>query len=1007
MIHACKHCDMYSSTIEDIKSHCIKHHNLLPNEDTTKYFQSFRPLGKISPEPLTLPANPPNGRKRGRPRKHPRGNLTQTATVVGIGNESIPIMALVPTSNSNQNAKPKRRPGRPRKSEQAPQVSVEDQKKKELAQIQSFWDEENLRCRNCKMKFSRLRQLRSHRCLVDVLDKMLSAPNEEEEEASKKSSDDEIQMVNSSISVKVPEKKSKAVLKIDVSEEEKVKIEKAIFEHEIPQSVNDNVPAYTRNANKHALKVYTCPYCEKFFKFKQGMIHHIRLHTNYKPFKCSICDYASASKGNLKVHERKHTGERFKCSWCAFTTISRGHLNMHEKRHKKKVRTICELCHKNVYTPPNLLRHLETSHQIKVPGKAQQYYEKMRMQSREGKRALLFQCNVCNRKFKAKHAHDNHMKLHQDEKPFLCSLCDYKSYQQQFLEQHTRKHRQVYICSICKDRHLSTILLKEHFATHVAEQNGAVPEQDSTFLDSLNCSIYLAEVIDPELESAALGREPAGEFEAASVDYIQEAGIAILQEGVPQGSNLGPSQSTVKYGGDDVTEAELKEILTVDQCTLKYKRLNKATLEAIQKLYGQLECKTCGKLYMYKTHLENHAKSHLEEREFKCSHENCGYSSHAALNLKNHEESKHGGVQYKCAECGFQTSSNMYLQTHMRRHAVPDAFKCTRCDAKFGLEREVKDHILDNHPSMLQEEIEGIIGRRTHLYRKSKKEWFQCENCPQRFRMLSELRQHLWMHQGVTPYKCDICGHGTRSMSNLKTHMLRHSDAKTHLCDECGKSFKTKNSLRVHGLSQHSEVSRNKEVYKISIKCNYCDFTCVQRSQLKKHLETHSGSRPYKCGICIQHYSNSKCGLRSHYSKQHPDAEFDESLLQDVAEVAGDSVAMEQQQTVMQYKCAQCQALCASYQLLEEHLRREHNLEIATTGEETAAAALIQAAEMAESSMEESIVVQDDHGNLGMKSAAELLQQIISMQGLGNLPTGGNQVQIQLPISGNITNDGE
>lgn len=50
-----------------------------------------------------------------------------------------------------------------------------------------------------------------------------------------------------------------------------------------------------------------CPQCQWSCGGKGGMssfVHHIRTHTGGKPYKCPIplCDFASATKGNLKAH---------------------------------------------------------------------------------------------------------------------------------------------------------------------------------------------------------------------------------------------------------------------------------------------------------------------------------------------------------------------------------------------------------------------------------------------------------------------------------------------------------------------------------------------------------------------------------------------------------------------------------------------------------------------------------------------------------------------------------
>ena len=51
---------------------------------------------------------------------------------------------------------------------------------------------------------------------------------------------------------------------------------------------------------------YSCSKCSKSFYGKRDLYTHNRIHTGEKPFKCHICSYACAIKGNLTKHMKRH-----------------------------------------------------------------------------------------------------------------------------------------------------------------------------------------------------------------------------------------------------------------------------------------------------------------------------------------------------------------------------------------------------------------------------------------------------------------------------------------------------------------------------------------------------------------------------------------------------------------------------------------------------------------------------------------------------------------------------
>ncbi|XP_042346614.1 zinc finger protein ZFAT-like isoform X2 [Plectropomus leopardus] len=331
-------------------------------------------------------------------------------------------------------------------------------------------------------------------------------------------------------------------------------------------------------------------------------------------------------------------------------------------------------------------------------------------------------------------------------------------------------------------------------------------------------------------------------------------------------------------------------------------RLNMESFQRLRKIYGDLECQYCGKLFWYKVHYNVHVRTHTKEHLHYCT--KCSYSSITKSSLKRHQIQKHSGLLLPCSNpgCKYTTPDKYKLQAHLRTHQEQGvSVTCPVCQQSYP-EHKLKHHIKTAHPDTLPVQGKGLMVQRAE----------KCPYCDSYFlKNSSDFQRHIWAHQGLKPYVCTVCDYAGRSRSNLKTHMNRHNTERRHLCDLCGKKFKSKVTLKSHRLSHTDEGKR--------FQCSECDFTSVSKPSLLRHMEQHAEFKPFRCAHC--HYSCNIAGpLKRHYNLKHPDQKY-----QNAGPGLPNSDALIQQGGM---KCPECEFVYGTKWELNRHLKSKHSLKV-------------------------------------------------------------------------------
>ncbi|XP_061182896.1 ras-responsive element-binding protein 1-like isoform X2 [Saccostrea echinata] len=183
---------------------------------------------------------------------------------------------------------------------------------------------------------------------------------------------------------------------------------------------------------------------------------------------------------------------------------------------------------------------------------------------------------------------------------------------------------------------------------------------------------------------------------------------------------------------------------------------------------------------------------------------------------------------------------------------------------------------------------------------------------------------HFEVENGM--FKCEFCGVLKTDVTELKTHLRGHTGERPFLCLVCNRAFNAKRTLlyhqfSVHGIEHKSVAARYPDIRKRKFEagelvdesviqevdkkrrkfenehgvdlvtdpldnslpflvngvvvenskkrvCEICKKVCMKPSDLKRHMMSHTGERPFKCEVCGKPF-RAKNSMMYHLKSAH------------------------------------------------------------------------------------------------------------------------------------------
>ncbi|KAF2362957.1 Zinc finger C2H2-type [Trinorchestia longiramus] len=347
------------------------------------------------------------------------------------------------------------------------------------------------------------------------------------------------------------------------------------------------------------------------------------------------------------------------------------------------------------------------------------------------------------------------------------------------------------------------------------------------------------------------------------------------------------------------TEKNSPEVITGDWLPLasglpKSARIHvAATKKRGVKRRARYKCPICAKMFLregrYKYHIFLHGSVDVQCLECKQK-----FNDHKQLS-RHQLESKHSGVGI--VEMGFPGLKNVDTKLHCRicpnmsfdtvteyethqssvHESSSKRFSCSHCDKKFLYDYSLRSHVTLCH----SDDSQDGAGR------SGTDRSYPCDACGKVFRHLSSLAYHTdSAHSKGRVFVCSLCGAVFKHKQVLQRHYSVHSSERPHECQVCKKRFKTRVNLLNHAASHSTEKKYSCEIcfkqfnYLTSIalhlrshtgekpfSCRYCGKKFAQRGNMQEHERIHTGEKPFVCAVCQKRFTTSS--QVRHHSRIH------------------------------------------------------------------------------------------------------------------------------------------